>query len=70
MTTAICHHKAGDTDSKHSNDLPNFRWIKTLPYNFTTSFIGTFHAFNFDKYSRHYLGGYWLRFSHHFRWLG
>jgi hypothetical protein len=26
--------------------------------NLKTSFNGTFHAFNFDKYPRRYLGGY------------
>jgi hypothetical protein len=56
VTTANCHHKAVVTGGKHPNDLPQFRWINTLLGNLKTSFSGTFHAFNFDKYARLYLG--------------
>jgi len=34
--------------------------------NLKTSFSGTFHAFNFDKYARHYMGGYCFRFNRRF----
>jgi len=54
VTTANCHHRAVVTGGKHPDDLPQFRWINTLLGNLKTSFSGTFHAFNFDKYARRY----------------
>jgi transposase-like protein len=66
MTTAGCSHHAIVTGGKHSSDLPQFRWINTLLGNLKTSFNGTFHAFNFDKYTRRYLGGYCIRFNRRF----
>ncbi len=56
----------GLTGGKHPNELPQFRWINTLLGNFKTIFSGTFHAFNFDKYARCYLGGYCFRFNRRF----
>ena len=66
VTTANCHHKAVGTGGKHPTELPQFRWINTLLGNLKTSFSGTFHAFNFDKYARRYLGGYCFRFNRRF----
>ena len=66
VTTANCYHKAVVTGGKHPKDLPQFRWINTLLGNLKTSFSGTFHAFNFDKYARRYLGGYCFRFNRRF----
>jgi transposase-like protein len=66
VTTANCHHQAVVTGGKHPKDLPQFRWINTLLGNLKTSFSGTFHAFNFDKYARRYLGGYCFRFNRRF----
>ena len=66
VTTANCHHQAVVAGGKHPNDLPQFRWINTLLGNVKTSFNGTFHAFNFDKYARRYLGGYCFRFNRRF----
>ena len=63
VTTAGCSHEAVVTGGKHPNDLPQFRWINTLLGNLKTSFSGTFHAFNFDKYARRYLGGFCFRFN-------
>jgi hypothetical protein len=37
-----------------------------LTSNEPCSFSGTFHAFNFDKYARRYLGGYCFRFNRRF----
>jgi hypothetical protein len=34
--------------------------------NLKTSFNGTFHAFNFGKYARRYLGGFCFRFNRRF----
>jgi transposase-like protein len=66
VTTANCHHKAVVTGGKHPNELPQFRWINTVLGNLKTSFNGTFHAFNFDKYARRYLGGFCFRFNRRF----
>jgi transposase-like protein len=66
VTTANCLHKAVVTSGKHPNDLPQFRWINTLLGNLKTNFSGTFHALNFDKYARRYLGGYCFRFNRRF----
>jgi hypothetical protein len=66
VTTAGCSHEAIVTDGKHLNDLPHFRWINTLLGNLKTSLSGTFHAFNFDKYARRYIGGYCFRFNRRF----
>jgi hypothetical protein len=54
------------TGGKYPNSLPQFRWINTLLGNLKTSFSGTLHAFNFDKYARRYLGGYCFRFNRRF----
>ena len=70
VTAANCHHKAVVTGGKHPNDLPQFRWINTLLGNLKTSFSGTFHAFNFAKYARRYLGGYCFRFNRRFSMAG
>ena len=66
VTTAGCSHEAIVTGGKHPSDLPQFRMINTLLGNLKTSFNGTFHAFNFDKYARCYLGGYCFRFNRRF----
>lgn len=65
-STANCHHETVVIGGKHANDLPQFRWINTLPGNLKTSFSGTLHAFNFDKYARRYLGGTPFRFNQRF----
>jgi hypothetical protein len=66
VTTANCHHKAVVTGGKHPSELPQFRWINTLLGNLKTGFNSTFHAFNFDKYDRRYLGGFCFRFNRRF----
>ena len=66
VTSAGCSHEAIVTGGKHLNDLPQFRWNNTLLGNLKTSLSGTFHAFNFDKYARRYLGGYCFRFNRRF----
>jgi transposase-like protein len=63
VAAAGCSHQAVVTGGKHPNELPEFRWINILLGNLKTSFSGTFHAFNFDKYARRYLGGVCFRFN-------
>jgi hypothetical protein len=52
VTAANCHNKAVGIGGKHPKDLPQFRWMITLLGKLKTSFRGTFHAFNIDKYAR------------------
>ena len=66
VITAGCSHEAVVTGGKHPNDLPQFRWVNTLLGNLKTSLSGTFHAFNFDKYAKRYLGGYCFGFNRRF----
>jgi hypothetical protein len=66
VTIAGCSHEAIVTGGKHPSELPQFRWVNTLLGNLKTSFNGTFHAFNFDKYARRYLGGTCFRFNRRF----
>jgi hypothetical protein len=70
VTTANCHHKGVVTGGKQPNDMPQFRWIITLLGNLKTSFSGTFHAYNLDKYARRYLCGYCFRFNRRFSMAG
>ena len=65
VITEGCNHEA-IVKGKHPNDLSQFRWNNTLLGNLKTSLSGTFHAFNFDKYARRYLGGYCFRFNRRF----
>ena len=66
VSTEDCIQEAIVTGGKDPNDLPQFRWINTLLGNLKTSLHCTFHAFNFDKYARRYLGGYCFRFNRRF----
>jgi hypothetical protein len=66
VTTAGCIHEAIVIGGKPPSVLLQFRSINTLLGKLKTSFKGTFHAFNFDKYSRCYLGGYSFRFKGRF----
>lgn len=66
VTKANRHHKAVVSGGKHPTALPQFRCINSLLGNLKASFSGTFNAFNFDKFARHYLGGYCFRFNKRF----
>jgi len=68
VVAAGCSHTAVVTCGRHPNDLPEFRWINILLSNLKTSFSGTFHAFNFDKYAKRYLGGFCFLFNRLLRW--
>jgi hypothetical protein len=54
VVEAGCSHEAVAIGGSNPNDLPEFRWINILLGNLKTSFSGTFHAFNFDKYAWRY----------------
>jgi transposase-like protein len=70
VVAAGCSHTAVVTGGRHPNDLPQFRWINILLGNLKTSFSGTFHAFNFDKYAKRYLGGFCFLFNRRFKMAG
>ena len=42
---------------------PKFRWVNTLISNFKTALSGTYHAFRFAKYAKHYFAEYAYRFN-------
>lgn len=52
VVAAGCSHTAVVTGGHHPNELTQFRWINILVGNLKTSFNGTLHAFNFDKYAK------------------
>jgi hypothetical protein len=57
------------TGGRHPNDLPQFRWVNILQGNLKSSFSGTFHSFNLDKYAKCYLGGFCFLFNSRFTML-
>ncbi len=61
-----CIHQPVIVNGRHPKDLPDFRWINTVISNLKTSFSGTFHALNFDKYADRYLGAFCYRFNRRF----
>jgi hypothetical protein len=67
VVAAGCSHTAVVTGGRHPNDLPEFRWINILLGNLKTSFSGTFHAFDFGKYAKRYLGGFCFLFNRRFK---
>jgi hypothetical protein len=60
---AGCEHTFIVTGGRHPDQLPEFRWINTVLSNLKTSLSGTFHAFNFAKYGKRYLGAFCFRFN-------
>ena len=61
-----CLHQPVVVNGRHPKDLPDFRWINTVISNLKTSFSGTFHALNFDKYADRYPGAFCYRFNRRF----
>ena len=67
VVAAGCSHTAVVTGGRHPNDLPEFRWINILLGNLKTSYSGTFHAFDFNKYAKRYLGAFCFLFNRRFK---
>ena len=63
MTTANYQLETVVNGSKHPNDLQQFHWIHIPLGHLQTNLSGTFHAFNFDKYTGRYLAGHCFRFN-------
>lgn len=51
---------------RKSTDMGCFHWINTVLGNLKTSIAGTYHAFDFDKYSYRYLAEFQYRFNRRF----
>jgi hypothetical protein len=61
-----CIHHPVIVNGRHPRDLPVFRWINTVISNLKTSFSGTFHALDFEKYADRYLEALCYRFNRRF----
>jgi transposase-like protein len=67
VTTAGCTHEPIVVGGgKQAACHPRFKWVNTLLGNLKTALSGTYHAFAFAKYARHYLGEYQYRFNRRF----
>lgn len=63
---AGCIHDRKIVGKGKSTKMDCFNWINTILGNLKTAITGTYHAFDFDKYSHRYLGEYQYRFNHRF----
>lgn len=67
VTSAGCLHEPIVVGGgKQAASHPSFKWVNTLLGNLKTALSGTYHAFAFAKYARHYLGEYQYRFNRRF----
>jgi hypothetical protein len=55
---------------RKSTDMECFTWVNTILGNLKTAINGTYHAFDFEKYARRYLGEYQYRFNRRFDLAG
>lgn len=51
---------------RKSTDMECFSWVNTILGNLKNAINGTYHAFDFEKYSHRYLGEYQYRFNRRF----
>jgi len=64
---AGCSHQKEVVGKKRkSTEMECFKWVNTILGNFKTSISGTYHAFDFNKYSHRYLGECQYRFNRRF----
>jgi transposase-like protein len=67
VTTAGCVHEPEVVGKQRkSTDMPSFHWINTVLGNLKTSFSGTYHSFDFQKYGYRYLSEIQYRFNRRF----
>ncbi len=67
VASAGCTHEPiVVSGGKQAASHPRFKWVNTLLGNLKTALSGTYHAFAFAKYARHYLGEYQYRFNRRF----
>ena len=64
VTKAGCSHQPEVVGTgRKSTDMGCFHWINTVLGNLKTSIAGTYHAFDFAKYSYRYLAEFQYRFN-------
>jgi hypothetical protein len=51
---------------RKSTSMDCFRWVNTILGNLKNAIIGTYHAFDFEKYAHRYLGEFQYRFNRRF----
>ncbi len=66
VTEAGCIHQPTVVAGRKPKDLTEFQWINTVLGNLKTSLTGSYHAFNFRKYSARYLAAFTYRFNRRF----
>jgi hypothetical protein len=66
VTTTGCAHQPTVVAGRKPKGLPEFQWINTVLGNLKTSLSGSYHAFNFRKYSARYLAAFTYRFNRRF----
>lgn len=66
VTMAGCSHQPTIAGGRKPKDLPEFQWVNTVLGNLKTSLSGSFHAFDFRKYTARYLGAFTYRFNRRF----
>jgi hypothetical protein len=62
-----CLHIPHVIGGRKPDELPEFRWVNTVLGNVKTSLSGAYHAFDFSKYARRYLGAFAYRFNRRFQ---
>ena len=63
----VCQHKAYKLKKEGIALVDTeLKWVNTLLANVKAAFSGALHAFDFNKYSRRYLGNMQFRFNHRF----
>lgn len=60
------HQKEVVGKKRKSTDMECFTWVNTILGNLKTSFAGSFHAFDFEKYAARYLAAVQYRFNRRF----
>lgn len=67
VTEAGCQHEQNVVGkNRKSTNMECFTWVNTILGNLKTAIAGTYHAFDFEKYPRRYLGEYQYRFNRRF----
>lgn len=67
VSAAGCFHVPLVVGGRKPDELPEFRWVNTVLGNVKTSLSGAYHAFDFSKYARRYLGTIAYRFNRRFQ---
>ena len=71
VTEADCSHQREVVGkSRKSTSMECFTWVNTILGNLKTAISGTYHAFDFTRYSYRYLGEYQYRFNNRFDLAG